>query len=179
VSKPNEKKEALMTVYQYMGIDPGIVHSAIVCLTFDTSPRTVDVQWRVVEGETPDEHYEGIALAVREFSNSRTNLITCEAYRDRGTIFTQHVEMRQLQQLLVKGIKSIQMLDNMGAKKLIRPKLLHLFGLKNFPTTHHQDLEAASRILILGALKEYQANRVLSSVVEDTLTGQPWTVLVP
>ena len=68
-------------------------------------------------------------------------------------------------------------LDNMGVKKIVSTETLGIFGMNNFPTTHHRDLESAARILLYGMLKDDKLNEVVYSIVSDYVHHQPWSVM--
>ena len=165
-----------MTHTTIIGIDPGIVHTGVVVLDLDPAARQMLEEHLVIEGDhhakTAEEALE--ALGYRQDQNVHTFI---ENYRERGTAYATNPQMRKLVQRFEEQFPQAKLVDNTGSKHVVKPHLLRLLGLDKFPTTHHQDLQAAARILVFGALKRPALNQLLSQVVRDHLDGQTWTVI--
>ena len=175
-----------MTHYTLTGIDPGLVHNGVVALHIDTDKRTLAVRHTIVDGQlttdlepwpeaTAQEVWVEWSALLREFGMTDWLGYTfIEQYRDRGTAFVQHGPMRRLETLLKQRMPEAKLVDNTGVKRVIKPGLMKLLGLWNFPTTNHRDLQAAARIMLYGAVKNDQLNRVLYQVVTEIKDGTTW-----
>ena len=165
-----------MTHTTIIGIDPGIVHTGVVILDLDPVARQMLEEHLIIDGDhhakTAEEALE--ALGYRENLNTYTFI---ETYRERGTAYSTNPQMRKLVQDFADQFQKAVLVDNTGSKQVVKPHLLRLLGLEKFPATHHQDLQAAARILVYGALKDSLLNQLLSQVVRDHLDGQTWTVI--
>ncbi len=181
-----------------IGVDPGLVHTGIVTLEYYIQPirDTVHavVAYHVVEGMldvTGKVDPAATARAILDVvqANENWNLVDrmfVEKYRDRGNNYGTDSKMRELESslrrevhALRKGSQIFQLVDNTGSKQVIRPKLLKLLEMWKFPqATHHQDLEAAARILVYGMLKDPEYNSHLVQCVEAHLAGNSWNVRV-
>ena len=165
-----------MTHVSIIGIDPGLVHTGVVVASFDEEMRQILIEYAVIEG---DNHPKTTAETL-EAVGYRENLNTyafIETYRERGTAYSTNPQMRKLVQDFADQFPKAVLVDNTGSKQVVKPHLLRLLGLEKFPATHHQDLQAAARILVYGALKDSLLNQLLSQVVRDHLDGQTWTVI--
>lgn len=165
-----------MTQITLIGIDPGIVHTGVVVASFDDVAQQILVEHVVIEGKG---HPTAARAALESMGYSR-NLNTykfIETYRERGTAYSTNPQMRKLVQDFADQFPKAVLVDNTGSKQVVKPHLLRLLGLEKFPATHHQDLQAAARILVYGALKDSLLNQLLSLVVRDHLDGQTWTVI--
>ena len=69
--------------------------------------------------------------------------------------------MRAFEQELKRALPTAKLVDNTGAKKIVTRELMELLDVWKFPTTNHQDLQAAARIALFGALKDTGLNRAL------------------
>lgn len=153
------------------GIDPGLVHTGIVVLDIYPSIKTIDRSTYVIEGEMSH------ALLVKEaLAPENPDHTFVESYRERATGYSTNTQMRKLMADLRKALPKAKVLDNTGVKKVVRRPLMELFGCTTFPTTHHQDLQSAARILLYGMLKDEELNGLATSVVRDHLAGQTWKV---
>ena len=175
-----------MTHYTISGIDPGLVHNGVVALHIDTGARTLAVRHEIVDGQLtedldPDPDQTALAVwgawsrLIRQFGMTDWLGYTfIEQYRDRGTAFVQHGPMRRLEVLLKQQLPDATLVDNTGVKKIVTSGLMKLLGVWNFPTTNHRDLQAAARIMLYGAVKNDQLNRVLYQVVTEIKDGTTW-----
>lgn len=153
-----------------VGVDPGLVDTGAVSLTIDPQHRSWSVDYARLDG--------GKILPISSFVNAaggRKARVFVEAYRDRGTGFKTNSKMRELVQDIKRAMPFVSVIDNAGMRQVIRPKLMELLGLDDFPRTHHKDLESAANIMLYGAVKDEQLNDMLSRLVMDHLLGDPWT----
>lgn len=174
-----------MTIIALGGTDPGLIHTGVVLMEFDSERKEIRRESVVVEG-VYDSNMEfdsrktaiQITAAMVAKTRRKETMWTVEKYRDRGTVFSTHAGMRELEKD-IRGLapSGTQFLENMGAKKIITPKIAAVFGVLTFPTTHHQDLQAAARIALLAGLKEPEINRFLYHVVADFLKGESWQLV--
>jgi hypothetical protein len=102
-------------------------------------------------------------------------LTSIEQYRPHKKLDSD-IRMVQAEKYFLDAMPFAQTVNNTGVRKLAPRWSLDIFGIGRFPTTHHQDLQAAARILYLGGIKNHEANRVLSTVVKDFMDGKPWMV---
>lgn len=167
----SERGEAVLTC---IGIDPGLVHTGVVSLKFSARDRAMYRGFEIVNGldlAKIRQVTDYMAADVDKYDKPR---IFIEGYRPRSHYDTDN--------RMVVGVSEIRkatdgkVLNNTGIKKVVRPELLALLGLEKFPTTHHQDLESAARIMALGMIKEPVLNGMLCDIVEAYLKGQAWHV---
>lgn len=157
-----------MSVTHVAGIDPGLVHTGVVLLTFDKKQRVLEVDHEAVVG--PD------AVRVKQFFGATRPDIYIEGYRTRSNFGTD-TQMVQAVSDFRRALPGSVVLQNTGVKKVVRRPLMELLGVWSFPTvTHHQDLRSAARIALLGMLREDHTNRLLADVVCDHLKGRTWNV---
>ena len=157
----------------FVGIDPGIVHTAGVKLGIFPYTRVLRSISFVVDGIVPDELDMMITWAG---SNPLPDRVFIEKYRPRSNL--QHdMDMIAGVDYLKRGCYSSEVLDNTGVVKTIRPSLLKLLNLWNFQQkTHHQDLRSAARIMLLGMLKDPEINEMMYHIVNDMqVNGPAWT----
>lgn len=159
-----------MNIAHVFGIDPGLVHTGVVRLTFKPYLRTVDVTDHLVQG--PD------AQAVDDWLAQTTGKhhVFVEKYTPRLSLDSD-VRMVQAEQDLRRTIPNAVFLRNTGIKRVIPQSLMEVLGVWSFRTsTHHQDLRSAARIALLGMVKDPPLNQILADVVRDHLDGNQWTV---
>lgn len=156
-----------MTITHVIGVDPGLVHTGVVSLEFLQDSHEIDVMHTAING--PD------AAATKTWILDRKAHIFVEGYRPRSH-FSTDAQMVAAVQEFRKELDAIVLL-NTGVKKVVKRPLMELLQVWKFPTvTHHQDLRAAARIALLGMLKLEPLNRLLTTVVQDHLKGEPWDV---
>lgn len=158
-----------------IGIDPGLVHTGIVDLQFDTKAKEIHLATDVVSGLKLDL----ITEAVEEIRPSapKPNEIFIEDYRIRSN-FHGDSRMVHAVQELKRQVKGSTLLNNMGVVSLVKRPLMELLGVWRFSTvTNHQDLRSAARIAIFGMLKQPELNEIIADVVRDHLNGETWNVL--
>ena len=146
-----------VSIITIIGIDPGLVHTGVVMIKIDTIKNIHRVEHKIVESDNPAE----TAAWVRRHDASNQAYIYIEKYLDRGTVFNTHSRMRVFEQELKRALPTAKLVDNTGAKKIVTRELMELLDVWKFPTTNHQDLQAAARIALFGALKDTGLNRAL------------------
>jgi len=157
------------------GVDPGIVHTGIVSLTFDVGERALDVAHAVVDG--PDA--TAAAAALRAITDGELSLQTTfiEEYRPRSGFSVDQAMM--VANADFKRALHGHLLRNTGVKQVVSKELMELLHVWKFSTTtHHQDLRSAARIAILGMLLEPSLNRILYQFTTDNIDGRTWEIHV-
>lgn len=158
----------MTTPVRIIGIDPGLVHTGVVAITFYPDSKEVRVEHEVHDGPTAQLQV-GMADDVRVF---------IEAYRPRSNFGTDDRMVRAVSDLH-NQIKGSKVLQNTGVKKVVRRPLMEALECWTFSTpTHHQDLRSAARIGLLGMMKDEQLNTLLADFVRDLVSGSPWRVVV-
>lgn len=140
-----------MREFTLIGVDPGIVHSGIVRLSFSPylPPK---VEAFVVDGPDPDAIAQAV-LAIPGFNRHAF----IEKYNDRVKGFKHDAAMRKLETQLMAKLSPIPavLVNNSGVKKLVPKHTMEAIGCWDFDQkTHHQDLRSAARIALLGAAKD-------------------------
>ena len=151
------------------GIDPGLVHTGVVRIELLRDLRMIYVSSYAFPGLDPVPIRTWLDQ-FREYQGP----VYVEAYRPRSH-FDTDARMQKGVQDIAKLLGG-KIVNNTGVKKIITPDLMNVFGLSNFRATHHQDLEAAARIALYGAVKDKELNPRLSQVVADHLANKPWHV---
>ena len=168
-----------------IGIDPGIVHTGIVAYGICTHQSyRIPMIYRVIDTEDADAEdrvkliTEGVSkfledilpeLAAFNYATEETPMLTfIEDYRSRASSNKPDAQMREIVSALRRLLPLANVVDNTGSKKIARPALMQQLGLNTFRATHHQDLQAASRIMIYGALKQDQLNALLADLLQRT-----------
>jgi hypothetical protein len=158
-----------MSVTHVLGIDPGLVHTGMVWLSFVPKMREVQVRHHAVAG--PD--IMKIQRLAGAFSGDDCRIFI-EAYRPRSAFNTDARMGEAVSTIRVATGGTV--LDNTGVKKVVKQPLMELLGVWKFATpTHHQDLRSAARIALLGMLRDERLNTVVANVVRDHLDGNTWT----
>lgn len=151
-----------------VGIDPGLVHTGLVRLSFHHHERMVLVDSLAVPGVDLQE--------IVEFTEHEPHTITfIEGYKPRTVL---HTDKRMVEAVAeIRTATRGKVLLNTGVKKVVKEPLMRLLHVWDFTqTTHHQDLRSAGRILLLGMLKDDKLNAIVSRVVKGHLDGRPWDV---
>ena len=146
-----------VSIITIIGIDPGLVHTGVVMIKIDTIKNVHRIEHEIVESDDP----RATAAWVHRQNTNNLAYVYIEKYLDRGTVFTTHSRMRAFEQELKRALPAAKLVDNTGAKKIVTRELMELLDVWKFPTTNHQDLQAAARIALFGALKDTGLNRVL------------------
>lgn len=158
----------------FVGIDPGIVHTAGVALSIYPNARVLITAPFVVNGVEPAE----LDKMIKWINSSPSpEGVFIEKYRPRSN-FHHDMDMIAGVDYLRRGCYSSEVLDNTGVVKIIRPSLLKLLNLWDFPQrTHHQDLRSAARIMMLGMLKDPEINETMYHIVHDIqVNPSMWTI---
>ena len=163
-----------MSIVTVTGIDPGLVNTGMVVLRANTRQHHLNVEHFVIDGKV--NHAEQVAELLDSLGYS-TKHVFIEAFRERGNQYAQDKAMRELMVDFRSVLPKATVLDNMGVKKIVATETLGIFGMNNFPTTHHRDLESAARILLYGMLKDDKLNEVVYSIVSDYVHHRPWSVM--
>ena len=162
------------TLVTVVGIDPGLVNTGVVVLRANTRQHHLNVEHFVIDGKV--NHAKQVAELLDSLGYS-TKHVFIEAFRERGNQYAQDKAMRELMADFRSVLPKATVLDNMGVKKIVPTEILGIFGMDNFPTTHHRDLESAARILVYGMLKDDKLNEVVYSIVSDYVHLRPWSVM--
>ena len=153
---------------RFTGIDPGLVHTAVVTLEVDPFVKRWGTSCLV---------FDGLGDEVVEEIKEHTLLDTAifiEEYKPRSH-FSQDNEMISGVSRLNKAIGKAKVISNTGVKKVVRRKVMDYFGLWNWPqVTHHQDLRSAAYILLYGMYKEQEFNRHIYNILADEFANRPW-----
>jgi hypothetical protein len=156
-----------MSVARVIGVDPGLVHTGLVGLEFDTDQHELEVSHALVQGiDVPQ--IQGWCMTGW--------WVFVEAYRPRLKLQSD-MRMVQAEQDLRRALPTAKFIPNMGILNVVSTDLLKMLEVWKFPTTsHHQDLRSAARIALLGMMKDKHLNTVLSDTVRDALDGDPWII---
>lgn len=161
-----------------IGIDPGLIDTGLVSLTFSRITRGIWVHYAVESRAKAPEIAENVRL-LRAAHWSPEYHLFIEGYRPRSN-FNTDVKMLELITQLKAEMPAAKVINNTGIKKVVKPKLLEFLKIDSFPlTTNHGDLVSAGRILVLGMLKDPELNKLLTFVFTDLYEGHPWTVVKP
>ena len=163
-----------MSLVTVIGIDPGLVNTGVVVLRANTRQHHLNVEHFVIDGKV--NHAKQVAELLDSLGYS-TKHVFIEAFRERGNQYAQDKAMRELMADFRSVLPKATVLDNMGVKKIVPTEILGIFGMDNFPTTHHRDLESAARILLYGMLKDDRLNEVVYEIVSDYVHLRPWSVM--
>ena len=162
-----------MSIVTVTGIDPGLVNTGVVVLRANTRQHHLNVEHFVIDGAN---HARQVVELLDELGYGDKHVFI-EAFRERGNQYAQDKVMRELMADFRSVLPKATVLDNMGVKKIVTTETLGIFGMDNFPTTHHRDLESAARILLYGMLKDDKLNKVVYEIVSDYVHHQPWSVM--
>lgn len=155
-------------IARVFGIDPGLVHTGIVRLSF-YDDHSLTVKTDIVNGLDA----EAVKLAVGQ---ERFDDVFIEKYEPRKN-YGSDVRMLQGQKEIASQLDGSLLLRNMGVTRTITPELMKALELYSFKkTTHHQDLRSAARIALLGMVRDPRLNVILANVVRDYLDGNQWVV---
>lgn len=146
-----------------VGVDPGLVHTGLVALQVDGLHQRLDVFSAVING--PDEYEVLRKLKLIPVFTDKYFVTTgfIERYKPRHNygVNTDMIEAQSRFTSLL-GPRGFSLVLNTGVKKVIRKELMSLFNVWDFNTpTHHQDLRAAARIGLYGAVKNDELNKLL------------------
>ena len=153
-----------------IGIDPGIVDTGFVALTFDTEIQMITADYLAISGMDVAE----VKKHVDSFNPAR---VFIEDYDPRKN-FNTNQKMSAFVALLKQALPDAVMKDNAGVATMVPPQLLKLYGVWSFAIpTHHNDLRSAARIAILGMMQDKQRpelGALLNTVTRAHLRGSTW-----
>ena len=143
-----------------IGVDPGLVCTGIVMLHIRVDYTT---RYRTTAS---DKDAAGVVEEIFYLRNIHKDpcYIFIEQYKPRSHFGTD-AQMLQLVRDIKDGTGG-KVLNNTGSKQVVRPALMQKIFYNGFPTTHHQDLQAAARILLYGMLKTPSLNDLLVRALE-------------
>ena len=157
----------------YVGIDPGLVHTGLVRLIFP--PDGSGERWFKVEHAVVNGVDNAAVEAIRYWNAEHpAHVVFIEDYRARQSYKNDPLMIAAVDRIKSGLPEGARLVNNSGSKKVIRRQLLKLLDLYKFPATHHQDLQAAARILVWGMLKHEYTNALLAEFVTDHLAGNLW-----
>lgn len=156
---------------QVVGMDPGLVHTGLVCLDFDARTSVVSVAHQVIDGVAIDQ----IVATLAHWERPVRRVVFAEQYIPRQSLNTD-VRMVKAEQQIKDAVPDVRLINNTGVRQVVKPGLLALVGAVGFPTTHHRDLQAAARIALYGMVKDHALNQLLVRVVKHRMEGTPWTI---
>lgn len=167
-----------MSYVSIVGIDPGQVHTGCVELFLEPLVREIDVSYRIIRGTSVQD--------VRTFVCARpVTALFIEDYNPSNYAREDKKMSEALGRLKAEFPPSddpiVRYIDNAGVNTLIPVEVQKLFGVHKFPvSTHHNDLNSAGKIALLGMLKDNGGvlRPLVSQVVQDALDGAPWAVKV-
>lgn len=159
-----------------IGIDPGVVHTGCVALLLDESTHTIDVIVELIQGVD-------VSL-VRQWVDKQIHpdRVFIEDYNPGnfgGTDKRMSEAVGRLKAEFPPEDGRVKYVDNAGINTLIPVAVQKVFGVHHFPiTTHHNDLNSAGKIALLGMLQDKGGLLQLASqVVAAELVGKPWHVI--
>lgn len=164
-----------MSSIRVVGIDPGLVDTGVVSMTFKTGFRELVIRSLVVpyaDFSNPDVIGDWL---LRHTSPSTDVFI--EQFVPRPGMNTSPA-MLQLEHLIKDSLPAAQMIRNMGVKQVITPQVMDRLQVWRFTqATHHQDLRSAARIGLFGMAKDAHLNSLLAAVLLADVNGQPWNIV--
>ncbi len=171
---PRKEPTTVKTTH-IVGVDPGLVHTGVVRMVFVPGSKAVYVYSTAVPGPNAKAVSHEIYHDVGLQQAAGDPHIFVEAYRPRSGFSTDERMVTAVQDF--KRELNATVVNNTGAKKVVKQPLMELLDVWKFSTvTHHQDLRAAARIGLLGMLKSEPLNRLLTEVVRAHLRGSDWHV---
>jgi len=161
-----------------IGIDPGIVDTGLVRMSFYSKLRYVAVDTLVVRDLRQVDQLnhipEWVNYSTKKSGRRDPRFVFIEKYVPRPGMGTNE-KMTDLEKMLRDVLPTAKLVRNTGAKQVVTRELMELFGVWKFKqSTHHQDLRSAARIGLFGALKDPELNEIISLAVKDALDGNPW-----
>lgn len=154
-----------------VGIDPGLVHTGVVRLIFDSKNHTLTIESTVLDGLDA----EGANDWTFQTGLPRPEVFI-EKYQPRQVLSTD-VRMVQGEKEFKHWLPSAKVLSNTGVKRVAAEPLMRALGVWKFNSvTHHQDLRSAARIAVLGMMKDDNLNQVLADFIRAHLNHKPWQI---
>ena len=150
---------------EIVGIDPGLVHTGLVHMMLDTEADTLSHTEVLYDG-MPEEEIADYVRGLPALAH-----VYMEAYRTRSA-WNSDPEMQAGIARIKKAAPRVEIVTNMGVKKVVTNELMKLLGVYTFSQkSHHQDLRSAARIGLMGALKVEPFNRALYKIATTKLEG--------
>ena len=150
---------------EIVGIDPGLVHTGLVHMMLDTEANTLSHTEVLYDG-MPEEEIADYVRGLPALAH-----VYMEAYRTRSA-WNSDPEMQAGIARIKKTAPRVEIVTNMGVKKVVTNELMKLLGVYTFSQkSHHQDLRSAARIGLMGALKVEPFNRALYKIATKKLEG--------
>ena len=150
---------------EIVGIDPGLVHTGLVHMMLDTEATTLSHTEVLYDG-MPEEEIADYVRGLPALAH-----VYMEAYRTRSA-WNSDPEMQAGIARIKKAAPRVEIVTNMGVKKVVTNELMKLLGVYTFSQkSHHQDLRSAARIGLMGALKVEPFNRALYKIATTKLEG--------
>ena len=150
---------------EIIGIDPGLVHTGLVHMVLDVEEGSLSSTEVLFDG-MPEEEIAGYVRGLSPMAH-----IYMEAYRTRSA-WNSDPEMQAGIARIKKAAPRVEIVTNMGVKKVVTNELMKLLGVYTFTQkSHHQDLRSAARIGLMGALKVEPFNRALYKIATKKLEG--------
>jgi len=160
---------------QVIGIDPGLVHTGVVSLMFNSEDRVVTVQPHVVDGPDAVETATWIRTTHTDYEKP---YIFGEKYVPRQHLNSDE-RMVKAEAAFLMAVPRVKWLRNQGVRSIVTQPLMESLEVWQFTAvTHHQDLRAAARVALYGMCKVKELNGVLADYTKDLLDGDPWEVMV-
>lgn len=158
-----------------IGIDPGVVHTGCVALEFDSDARAIDVRYAVLSGVN--------ATQISDWIGPDRGSIFVEDYNPSNYAREDKKMSEAMGRLKAEIPPSddpiVRYIDNAGVNTLIPVAVQQCFGVFKFPvTTHHNDLNSAGKVALLGMLQDkgMVLRGLVSNVVLHELRHHPWAV---
>ena len=150
---------------EIVGIDPGLIHTGLVHMMLDTEASTLSHTEVLYDG-MPEEEIADYVRGLPALAH-----VYMEAYRTRSA-WNSDPEMQAGIARIKKAAPRVEIVTNMGVKKVVTNELMKLLGVYTFSQkSHHQDLRSAARIGLMGALKVEPFNRALYKIATKKLEG--------
>jgi hypothetical protein len=160
-----------MTATTIVGIDPGLVDTGVVRLSFYPSLKRVAISYVVAPRFALESTPQAIAAWIRGEAPATTAdekpHIFIEKYNSRPGM-APNQRMTDIERALTNEMSSAVRVNNMGVRNVITQEMMELLNVWKFPTTtHHQDLRSAARIALFGAVKDEALNGLVATFVRD------------
>jgi len=161
----------MSNIAHIVGVDPGLVHTGVVVLSFLPGAHEIHVDHEAVAGPNGS----AVMKWIDSLDLDGDPVIFIEGYRPRSNLNTDKRMVEAVAE--IKKATGGDVLLNYGVKKVVKQHLMELLGVWKFSTpTHHDDLRSAARIAVLGMLKDDELNALVTSVVRSHLQGRTWDV---
>ena len=172
-----------------IGLDPGIVDTALAWLQFNGEDKQFVSRYRVWREVTSTVKGQDTRVSVgfltelqqivlRAHKQGRPVYVFMEGYRNRGLDMRQDQKMTVLLAAIRQAVPETKTIDNTGVKNVVTEETLKLLGLsRNEVRTNHADIKSARRIALKGAYQDPELNTLVADLVLDRLTEEAWTLM--